>query len=151
MFLQVSVCPQGGCAWLWGGHAWQPGGMHGSWGGCMAARGVCSFLPPANEVWGKVIFSEGCVKNSVCRGGLPQCMLGYHTPWSRHPPGAGTPLAADPPAADPPPGAGTPQSRHPPPSRACWEIQPTSGQYTSYWNAILFYLFLRLCAFCFTS
>ena len=25
-------------------------------------------LPPANEVWGKVIFSEACVKNSVHRG-----------------------------------------------------------------------------------
>ena len=34
-------------------------------------------LPPANEVWGKVIFSVACVKNSVHRGGLPQCMLGY--------------------------------------------------------------------------
>ena len=38
------------------------------------------FLPPANEVWGKVIFSEACVKNSVHGGGLPQCMLGYHSP-----------------------------------------------------------------------
>ena len=28
-----------------------------------------NFLPPANEVWGKVIFSEACVKNSVHRGG----------------------------------------------------------------------------------
>ena len=26
-------------------------------------------LPPANEVWGKVIFSEACVKNSVHGGG----------------------------------------------------------------------------------
>ena len=25
-------------------------------------------LPPANKVWGKVIFSEACVKNSVHRG-----------------------------------------------------------------------------------
>ena len=25
-------------------------------------------LPPANEVWGKVIFSQACVKNSVHRG-----------------------------------------------------------------------------------
>ena len=30
------------------------------------------FLPPANEVWGKVIFSEVCVKNSVHRGA---CMV----------------------------------------------------------------------------
>ena len=27
-------------------------------------------LPPTNEVWGKVIFSEACVKNSVHRGGV---------------------------------------------------------------------------------
>ena len=27
------------------------------------------YLPPANEVWDKVIFSEACVKNSVHRGG----------------------------------------------------------------------------------
>ena len=27
-----------------------------------------TYLPPANEVWGKVIFSEACVKNSVHRG-----------------------------------------------------------------------------------
>ena len=46
-------------------------------------------LPPADEVWGKVIFSVACVKNSVHRGGLPQCMLGYH------PLGADTPLGAD--------------------------------------------------------
>ena len=30
-----------------------------------------TFLPPANEVWGKVIFSQACVKNSVHRGGVP--------------------------------------------------------------------------------
>ena len=34
---------------------------------------VFLFLPPANEVWGKVIFSEACVKNSVHRG---VCMVG---------------------------------------------------------------------------
>ena len=63
-------------------------------------------LPPANEVWGKVIFSEACVENSVHKGGggaLPQCMLGY-PPGSRHPPGGRHP---------PPPGADSPRSRHP--------------------------------------
>ena len=30
---------------------------------------ITPFLPPANEVWGKVIFSEACVKNSVHSGG----------------------------------------------------------------------------------
>ena len=29
-----------------------------------------AFLPPAIEVWGKVIFSEACVKKSVHGGGL---------------------------------------------------------------------------------
>ena len=28
------------------------------------------FLPPANEVWGKVILSQECVKNSIHGGGL---------------------------------------------------------------------------------
>ena len=31
------------------------------------------FLPHANEVWGKVIFSVACVKNSV-GGGIPACI-----------------------------------------------------------------------------
>ena len=31
------------------------------------------FLPSANEVWGKVIFSEACVKNSVHGGGGGGC------------------------------------------------------------------------------
>ena len=30
---------------------------------------VLLLLPPANEVWGKVIFSEACVKNFVHGGG----------------------------------------------------------------------------------
>ena len=30
---------------------------------------ISGSLPPANEVWGKVIFSEACVKNSVRGGG----------------------------------------------------------------------------------
>ena len=29
---------------------------------------MSGLLPPANEVWGKVIFSEACVKNFVHRG-----------------------------------------------------------------------------------
>ena len=89
---------------------------------------VVSLLPPANEVWGKVIFSVACVKNSVHMGGLPQYMLGYHPtpplqdqapPGHRHPPrsrphpGAGTPGTRHPPRADTLPGADTPQSRHP--------------------------------------
>ena len=33
------------------------------------------YYRPQNEVWGKVIFSEACVKNSVHRGGgIPACI-----------------------------------------------------------------------------
>ena len=73
-----------------------------------------------------------CVKNSVHRGGLPQCMLGYHHPT----PGPGTNRDQAHPhhQAPPPPRAGTPRSRHTPRNRACWEIQSTSGRYASYWN-----------------
>ena len=35
-----------------------------------------NLLPPANEVWGKVIFSVACVKNSVWGGGIPACIAG---------------------------------------------------------------------------
>ena len=35
-------------------------------------------LPPANEVWGKVIFSEACVKNSLHRG---RCYPSMHCRW----------------------------------------------------------------------
>ena len=60
------------------------------------AAGTCPtlYLPPANEVWGKVIFSQVCVKNSVHSGGL----LGQVPPWDQvhppdqvHSPGPGTP------------------------------------------------------------
>ena len=48
------------------------------------------FLPPANEVAGRLCF-HGCLW--LCsQGGLPHCMLGY-TPWDQRqaPPPAGTP------------------------------------------------------------
>ena len=62
-----------------------------------------SYLPPANEVWGKAIFSEACVKNSnhggcMLPGGVPGlrgvcfrggCLLwgvpGPGGAWWRHP------------------------------------------------------------------
>ena len=66
-------------------------------------------LLSAKEVWGKVIFSEACVKKAVHRGGgLPQCMLGYQTP-----------------------------REEAPPEQSMLEVWSTSGQYASYWNAIL--------------
>ena len=63
-------------------------------------------LPPANEVWGKVIFSEACVKNSVHSGEVP----GQVPPREVTPPGSHTPprryttLPARHPPADTPPG-----------------------------------------------
>ena len=81
-------------------------------------------LPPANEVWGKVIFLHlsvilftGGVCLSACWDTTPQDQA---PPWSRH-----TPLHS-----------------------ACWEIRSTSGWYASYWNAILLFLTLVVVFFC---
>ena len=88
-----------------------------------------SFLPPANEVWGKVIFSEACVKNSVhsggvclsaCRDTTPQDQAGTPPPLApgspprtrqvrRHPPGTRH-VPTSPRTRQAPPGPG----RHPP-------------------------------------
>ena len=71
------------------------GGMCGKWV-CIVGSKIYQLkndhtrdfsLPPANEVWGKVIFSEVCVKNSVHRGEY----LGRYPPDQVHPPGPGTP------------------------------------------------------------
>ena len=46
MFLQVSVCPQGGHAWL------LLGGMHGcSWGGVHGCSGGHAWLLPGGHAW----------------------------------------------------------------------------------------------------
>ena len=39
---------------------------------------LVALLPPANEVWGKVIFSKASVKNSVHRGGASSGGWGFH-------------------------------------------------------------------------
>ena len=85
-------------------------------------------LPPANEVWGKVIFSEACVKNSLHRG-VPQCMLGYHPPGPcTHPLGPCTPPDhaprdhAHPPGTMHTPGPCTPWDHAPP-----WNHAPPPG------------------------
>ena len=55
-------------------------------------------LPPANEVWGKVIFSEACVKNSVHRGRGSASVHAGIPPGTRHtPPGTRHPLDQAPP------------------------------------------------------
>ena len=75
---------------------------------------------------------------SFCsQGGLPHCMLRYHTP------GADTPQEADPPVADTPPPPEqtppTPGADTPPCAVHAWRYGPTSGRYASYWNAILLF------------
>ena len=75
-------------------------------------------LPPAIEVWGKVIFSEACVKNSV-HGGVHAWFPGGVR-------GCGGVCVVM---------GGV---------RGCWgaclghEIRSMSGRYASYWNAFLF-------------
>ena len=88
-------------------------------------------LPPANEVWGKVIFSVACVKNSVHRRGLTQCMLGYHPPRTRPPgsrpvPRSRSPWVQTPPRSTPPWEQTPPQSRHPLGADTPWSRHPPS-------------------------
>ena len=49
------------------------------------------YLPPANEVWGKVIFSEACVKNSVQKGESASVHAGIPHPRPGTPPGSRRP------------------------------------------------------------
>ena len=84
-----------------------------------------NLIPPGNEVWGKVTFSEVCVKNSVHRGGgsvsvhagipppLTRQPQTRHPPGSRHPLDQAPPLGADPPGPVPT-GSRSPQTRYPP-------------------------------------
>ena len=52
--------------------------------------GANLLLPPATKLGQGYIFTGIC--DSVHRGGLPQYMLGYHTPWQDRPPQQGRPL-----------------------------------------------------------
>ena len=66
--------------------------------------------------WGKVIFSEACIKNSVHGGGVPgQVPPPAGTPPRQaHPPGRYTPQGRYTPRAGTPPWAGTPPDRYTP-------------------------------------
>ena len=76
-----------------------------------------SLLPSAMKLWRLCFYT--CV--SVHRGGLPQCMLGYHPPGPGTPPGTRYPPKDQAPPRDqtpPPPGTRhPPQTRHTPRSR----------------------------------
>ena len=91
---------------------------------------------------------EGYVITPVChsvhRGGLPQCILGYHAPradtlWTRHPPRSRHHPDQAPPRSRHPPDQAPPQSRHPP-GPAPPADGYCCGRYASYWNAFLFTL-----------
>ena len=61
--------------------------------------------------WAKVMFLQASVILST-GGCLPQCMLGYHPPWSRH-----LPRRRHPPSEQTPPGTRPPPDQTPPESR----------------------------------
>ena len=112
-------------------------------------------LPPAMKLGQGYVFTGVC--DSVHRGGggLPQCMLGYHTPQSRHPreqtppPRADTPPGADhPPGSRHPPGADTPGSRHTPPGSDTPPAQSMLGD-TVNTRAVRILLECNLVLFCF--
>ena len=77
-------------------------------------------LPPANEVWGKVIFLHLSV--FLFTGGVPGQV---HPPGQVYPPDRYLPWTGTPPGRSPP--AGTPPCR--------WSMR---WRYASYWNAFLF-------------
>ena len=142
MFLQVSVCPQGGHAWLLRGACVvalgvcvvAPGGMRGYWGGhvwlllggaCMVALGGVCMVAPRGAC---VVARGACV---VALGGMRGCSGGHawllwggmHGCSGGHvwllPGGGGVHGFFD-------------------------EIRSMSGRYASYWNAFLLNILLLL-------
>ena len=104
-----------------------------------------------NYYWPQRSCGQGNIFTPVCHsfcsqgGCLPQCMLGYHTPWEQThtPPGADTPIPqADTPQSRHPPGADPPRSRHPPPEQTPpngagtppMEQAPPNGAGTPQWS-----------------
>ena len=82
--------------------------------------------------WAKVMFLQASV--ILLTGGcLPQCMLRYTPPRSRHPPWEQIP----PWEQTPPRSRHTPQTKYTP-LEADSGIRSMSGRYASYWNAFLF-------------
>ena len=96
--------------------------------------------------WGKVIFSEACVNNSVHGRSAPLHAGTPPGPEAGTLPPEQTSQEQTPPQDQrqaPPPGADTPSPSW---CSACWEIRATSGRYASYWNAILFLVMFILIA-----
>ena len=96
-----------------------------------------AYYQPANEIVGRLCFYS-CLWFCSQGGCLPQCMLGYHTPgsrhpreqappWSRQPLGAGTPTQQAPQHSRHPNTAGTPTQQAPQHSRHPIPGTPPSG------------------------
>ena len=84
------------------------------------------FLPPANEVWGKVMFLQVsvCPQLDLCMMSLPVWLTGL-----MFLPGASV--------------RGSVRETSPPPPGQRLPCTVTSGWYTSYWNALLFFSFFK--------
>ena len=121
MFLQVCVCPQGGCLpqCMLGCHT-PPDGE-----------------PPRME---NPPDGEPPLDRNPPDGEPPR--MDGEPPRMENPPGWRTPPDGEPPRMENPPGWRTP----PPPREADSSIRSTSGRYASYWNAFLFIL-LSICAY----
>ena len=84
-------------------------------------------LPPANEVWGKVIFSEACVKNSVHRGGGAWSGGSGPRGGSLVSSGGGVSGLRGGPGGNPIPGTATASGgTHPTGMYSCWDITTVS-------------------------
>ena len=85
---------------------------------------ISYLLPPANEVWGKVIFLHLFVI-LFTEGGSSTVHVGIPPLLPRRPPTKETPLPRRPRCQGNPPGQGDPLARRPPQRRACWQIRLT--------------------------
>ena len=129
---QGGVRGRGACV---AGGAWQRG-MHGR-GVCIAGGKIYQLkndhtrdfsLPPENEVWGKIIFSEAYVKNSVHQWGstLAGIPPGSGTPlWARYTPIGTSPGTRYTPLA----GTHTPQDQAPPVDTPPWPGTPPGAMH----------------------
>ena len=113
IFLQASVCPQGGR------------------GVCLSA---CWDIPPGPGRPPKTRPPPGADTPQTRQTPPEQTPPGPgRYPGSRHPPDQ-----ADPPRADTPLKQTSPATRQTPPREADFSIRSTRGRYASYWNAFLF-------------
>ena len=109
---------------------------------------IClTLLPPANEVWSKVIFSVACVKNSVHRGRSALVHAGIcpppkqgrtPPPARRHSPGKETPCQFRSPCAVHARRYGQQTSgMHPTLMQSCFKINDFGGNKSARYNQVL--------------